>query len=122
MRNPDRRYTHPCTALDISWRFEEFEASKFQDRQHVNVSKFSAVYIGHIYPQLYIPCTQFFQSLIRHKIHSVTGNIVSIKLFNDRVSGIELVTSLLVAVIAIAWKLILFKFLDVVELCFFLIF
>jgi hypothetical protein len=85
----------------------------------VNVSKFSAVHIGHNYPPLSISCTYFFQSPSQHHIRSATGRIVSIKLFNERPWGIELVTSMPVAVVAIACKLILFKFLDVVELFFF---
>ena len=47
-------------SLDKSWRFQEFEAPRFQDSQHVKVVRLSAVRICHLYHPENIPGTHFY--------------------------------------------------------------
>ena len=45
-----QRKSYPCTGLDRTWGFQEFEASMFQDSRYINVVRLLAVRTGHLYP------------------------------------------------------------------------
>ena len=46
-----KTYSNPCTGLDSTWMFQEFEAPKFQDSGHMKVKSLSALVTGRLYPQ-----------------------------------------------------------------------
>ena len=37
--------------LDRPWQFQRVEAHRFQDNQHTEVVRLSALHTGHLYPQ-----------------------------------------------------------------------
>jgi len=43
--------SNPITCLDRTWGFQEVEAPRFQDNQHMKVLRLSAVRTGRLYPQ-----------------------------------------------------------------------
>jgi hypothetical protein len=45
------RWSNPITGLDRPWGFQEFAATRFQDNQHMNVVRLSALRTGRLYPQ-----------------------------------------------------------------------
>jgi len=45
------RWSNPITGLDRPWGFQEAEAPRFQDNQHMKVVRLSALRTGRLYPQ-----------------------------------------------------------------------
>jgi hypothetical protein len=57
-----KKQSNPITGLDRPWGFQEFEAPRFQDNQHMKVVSLSALCTARLYPQEIwnIPGTHFF--------------------------------------------------------------
>jgi len=51
--------SHPCTGLDRPWGFQEVEAPRFQDNQHMKVERLSVLRTDCLYPPGNIPGTYF---------------------------------------------------------------
>jgi hypothetical protein len=51
--------TCPYTGLDSPWGYQEVEAPRFQDCQHMKVVRLSALRTGRLYPPGNIPGTRF---------------------------------------------------------------
>jgi len=47
----DKRYSNPITGLDRPRGFQEVEAPRFQDNQHMKVARLSALRTGCLYPK-----------------------------------------------------------------------
>jgi len=54
-----RRLSNPITSLDRPRGFQEDEAPRFQDSQHMKVVRLSALRTGQLYPPQNIPGTHF---------------------------------------------------------------
>jgi hypothetical protein len=61
--------------------FQEDEASRFRDIQHIKVVSLSSLRTGCFYPPGNIPGTHFCQRLSRTQAHSAAGRIMSMKNF-----------------------------------------
>jgi hypothetical protein len=46
-----KRYSNPITGLDRPWGFQQFQAPRFQDNQHMKVVRLSALRTGRLYTQ-----------------------------------------------------------------------
>jgi hypothetical protein len=54
-----KKQSNSVTGLDRPWEFQEVEAPRFQDNQHMKVVRLSALHTGHIYLSGDIPGTHF---------------------------------------------------------------
>ena len=76
----DRKsWSYPCSGVFRPWGFQEVEASRFQDSQHMKVLR-SAVPTSRLYPSGNIPGTHFGYSLSRPRGHTAAGRIMSMTL------------------------------------------
>jgi hypothetical protein len=73
--------------VDRARGFQEVEAPRFQDNQHMEVLR-SDLSIGHLYPSGNIPGTHFCERLRQSQEHSAAEMIISKKNSNDTL-GIE---------------------------------
>ena len=48
-----KRYSKPCTGLESSSGFQQFQAPRFQDNRHMKVVRLSALRTGRLYPTKY---------------------------------------------------------------------
>jgi hypothetical protein len=87
--NPTMHYeqSDPITGLDRPWGFQEVEAPRFQDSQHMKVVRLSALCVGHLYPPGNIDETHFCYSLSQPQSHSAAGRIMSKKNSNDTIGN-----------------------------------
>jgi len=65
--------------LDKPRGFEEVEALRFQNSQHMKVVRLSALCTGRLYPPGNIPGTHFCQGRSQPRGHSLAGSIMSMK-------------------------------------------
>jgi len=73
----------PITGLVRPSGFQEAEAPTFQDSQHMQVVRLSALCAGHLYPPGSIAGTHFCYRLSQPQGHSAAGRIMSKKNSND---------------------------------------
>ena len=78
---------NPFTSLDRPWGFQEIEAPRFQDNQHMKVVRLSALRTGRVYSPVNIPGTHFCQRLSQPQGHSAAGRIMSMKNSNDTIGN-----------------------------------
>jgi len=79
--------SNPITGLDRPWRFQEVEASRFQDNRHMNVVRLSALPTECLYHPGNICGTQFCSRLSRLQSHSAAGRVMLMKNFKDTVGN-----------------------------------
>ena len=77
----------PFTGLDRPWVFQEVEAPRFQDNQHMKVVRLSALHTDRLYPPRNIPGTHFCYRLSRPQGHSAAGRIMSMKNSSDTIGN-----------------------------------
>ena len=78
-----KRYSNPITGLNRPWGFQEVEALRFQDSQHMKVVRLPALCTGHQYPLGNIPGTHFCYRLSKPQGHSSDRRIMSMKNSKD---------------------------------------
>jgi hypothetical protein len=78
---------YPITGLNRPIGFQEVEATRFKDNQHMKVVRLSALHTGRLYPPGIIPGTHFCQRLSQPQGHSVAVRIRSMKNSSDTVGN-----------------------------------
>ena len=79
-----KQSSNPITGLDRPVGFQEVDASRFQDSQHMKVVRLSDLRTGRLIHQE-IPGTHFCSRLSRPQGHSAAGRIMSMKNSNDTI-------------------------------------
>ena len=85
--NTQNKKGNPITGLDRPWGFQEVEAPKFQDNQHMKVVRLSAICTSRLYPPGNIIGTHFCYRLSQPQGHSAAGRIMSMKNSSDTIGN-----------------------------------
>ena len=79
--------SNTITGLDRPWGFQEAEAPRFQDSQHMKEVSMSALCTSRLYSPGNIPGTHLCWRLSQPQGHSVAGRIMSMKKSNDPIGN-----------------------------------
>jgi hypothetical protein len=86
MEKLDGKKSNPCTGLDRSRGFQEFETPRFQHKQHMKVVRLSALCIGRLYLQKIFLVLILLEAEMTQG-HSAAGRIKSMKNSTDTIGN-----------------------------------